>query len=74
MSIQGLRSDALQVFYEEMPAMIRIAAPSVVVAVFNFMIWFLNTLFAAQLGEARLGLGLGIDSGELAHWMCAPQP
>lgn len=52
----------------ELPTMLRIAGPSVIVTFFSYFIWFLNTVFASQeLGEVALA---AVSLGSLSQNLC----
>jgi len=55
------------VMHEEVPLMLRLSAPSVVITVFSFLIWFLNALYAAQLGVTELA---AVSLGGLTQNLC----
>ena len=55
------------VMREEVPLMLRLSAPSVVITVFSFLIWFLNALYAAQLGVTELA---AVSLGGLTQNLC----
>ena len=57
------------VMREEVPLqlMLRLSAPSVVITVFSFLIWFPNALYAAQLGVTEL---VAVSLGGLTQNIC----